>query len=131
MHGFAEYVRFILLCDIACTGMFYYLLGNIAPNLRSTLKGIQLIACVTTEKLEKYGFEMVLAPFIKDANALSNVSKCVVRLLRVHSACRIIIHAGRFITGHCHDNQRCAKDCERCSSVCTDQYLGCTQQGRF
>lgn len=64
MHGFAEYVRFILLCDIACTGMFYYLLGNIAPNLRSTLKGMQLIACVTTENLEKYGFEMVLAPLI-------------------------------------------------------------------
>ena len=129
MLGFAEYVRFILLCDIACTGMFYYLLGNIAPNLRSTLKGIQLIACVTTEKLEKYGFEMVLAPFIKDANALSNVSKCVVRLLRVHSACRLYMLAA--LLQHCHDNQRCAKDCERCSSVCTDRYLGCTQHGRF
>ena len=61
--------------------------------MRSTLKGIQLIACVTTENLEKYGFEMVLAPFIKDANALSNVSKCVVRLLRVHSACRLYMLA--------------------------------------
>ena len=73
-------------CHVACTGMFYYLLGNIAPNLRSILKGIQLIACITTENLERYGFEMVLTPFIKDANALSNVSKIDVFRLHADSA---------------------------------------------
>lgn len=55
--------------------MFYYFLGNIEPKLRSTLKSIQLIACVTTENLEKYGFDMVLKPFIEDANLLSKVSE--------------------------------------------------------
>ncbi len=58
-------------------GVFYYLLGNIEPKLRSTLKCIQLIACVTTENLEKYGFDMVLKPFIQDANILSEVSNCM------------------------------------------------------
>ena len=98
-------------CHVACTGMFYYLLGNIAPNLRSTLKGIQLIACVTTENLEKYGFDMVMTPFIKDANVLSNVSK--IDVFRLHADKCILA------TGCCHDDQKCAKDCERCSSVCT------------
>lgn len=28
-------------------GQFYYILGNLEPRLRSTLKGIQLIACIT------------------------------------------------------------------------------------
>ena len=35
-------------------GLFYYLLGNIEPKLRSSLKCIQLIACVSTENVEKY-----------------------------------------------------------------------------
>lgn len=66
-----------LYCDNAgmYTGMFYYFLGNIEPKLQSTLKSIQLIACVTTENLEKYGFDMVLKPFIEDANLLSKVSE--------------------------------------------------------
>ena len=54
-------------------GLFYYLLGNIDPKLRSSLKCIQLIACVTTENLEKYGFDMILKPFIQEANTLSKV----------------------------------------------------------
>lgn len=55
-------------------GCFYYLLGNIEPRLRSVLRCIQLIACVTMPNLQKYGFEMVLKPFIEDANTLSKVS---------------------------------------------------------
>ena len=54
-------------------GMFYYQLGNIKPQLRSILKTIQVIACVTNENLLKYGYEMVLRKFIEDANMLSEV----------------------------------------------------------
>lgn len=54
-------------------GMFYYVLGNLRPELRSTHCAIQLIACVECPVLEKYGFEKVLAPFIKDVNTLCNV----------------------------------------------------------
>ena len=53
--------------------MFYYTLGNLRPELRSTHRSIQLIACVTSPILEKYGFELVLKPFIEDINDLSVV----------------------------------------------------------
>ena len=55
-------------------GMFYYFLGNIRPKLRSALRCTQLIACVTTPILNKYGFEMVLKPFIDEVNKLTEVS---------------------------------------------------------
>lgn len=49
------------------------MLGNIQPILRSSLKCIQLIACITTPLLQKYGHLMVLKPFIRDVNQLSEV----------------------------------------------------------
>ena len=54
-------------------GLFYYVLGNVRPELRSTLKAIQLIACVTCNNLNKYGFEKILNPFIENVNTLSEV----------------------------------------------------------
>lgn len=56
------------------TGLFYYILGNLRPELRSTHRAIQLIACIESPVLEKYGFDKVLAPFIKDVKTLYNVS---------------------------------------------------------
>ena len=55
-------------------GLFYYFLGNINPQLRSVLKCTQLIACAKTQDIEKYGFSMILKPFIEDVNRLSEVS---------------------------------------------------------
>ena len=63
----------ILTCVLSLVALFYYFLGNIQPKLRSTLRCTQLLACVTTPNLEKYGFDMVLRPFIQDANKLSEV----------------------------------------------------------
>lgn len=54
-------------------GQFYYILGNLEPRLRSTLKGIQLIACITSPNMKKYGLKKVLMPFIDDVNKLSKV----------------------------------------------------------
>lgn len=51
-------------------GLFYYTLGKLHP---STLRSIQLIAAVTTQNLNEYGFEKVLKPFIMDANKLTEV----------------------------------------------------------
>ena len=78
MHNYcASYNSFI--------GMFYYTLGNLRPELRSTQRSIQLIACVTSPILEKYGFEAVLRPFIDifimsklQANTIYNNSNIVV-----------------------------------------------------
>ena len=59
--------------ELLLIGMFYYMLGNLRPELRSTQRSIQLIACVTSKNLEAYGFAAVLDPFIKDVNILENV----------------------------------------------------------
>lgn len=53
--------------------LFYYMIGNIEPKLRSSLRSIQLIACCTYPLLQKYGYEMVLKPFIEEANKLYEV----------------------------------------------------------
>ena len=46
--------------------MFYYTIGNLRPELRSTLKATQLIACVSSSNIKKYGFRPILSPFIND-----------------------------------------------------------------
>lgn len=77
MHG-------VLICLIygICVGVFYYVIGNIEPKLRSSLRCIQLIACVTAVNLEKYGYDMVLKPFIQDANKLSKVGILILNRIR-------------------------------------------------
>ena len=66
-HNNYKYLHIIL-------GIFYFTLGNLRPSLRSTQRSIQLIACVTSRMLVKYGFESVLKPFIDDVNVLETVS---------------------------------------------------------
>lgn len=56
------------------SGLFYYTLGNLKPELRSTHRSIQLVACVTTPNLKKYSFQDVLQPFINDVNKLAKVT---------------------------------------------------------
>ena len=68
-------------------GMFYYTLGNLRPELRSTQRSIQLIACVKSPLLGKYGFEAVLRPFIDDVNSLASVSQCMATVLLPQYAC--------------------------------------------
>ena len=58
-------------------GMFYYVLGNIRAELRSTHRVVQLLVCIECPTLGKYGFEEVLQPFIKDVNTLCDVSTCI------------------------------------------------------
>ena len=61
--------------------LFYYVLGNIQPKLRSSLRCIQLIACVTYPNLQKYGFHSVLERFIVDVNKLSKVNTANLRII--------------------------------------------------
>ena len=59
-----------MLCPIA---LFYFTLANIRPQLRSTLKTVQLIAAVANGNLKQYGFGPILKPFIDDVNKLAKV----------------------------------------------------------
>ena len=74
------------------TGLFYYIIGNIEPKLRSSLRNIQLIACVKAPLIQEYGFEKVLEPFIEDANKLSNVSTKYHNIASIIYFMRLIFH---------------------------------------
>lgn len=53
--------------------MFYYSIGNLPPELRSTQRAIQLIACVSAPNIQEYGLAAILQPFIDDVNILAKV----------------------------------------------------------
>lgn len=50
--------------------MFYYMLGNIRPNKRSKLKGIQLLAVCKHVLIKKYGMNRILKPIVDDIKTL-------------------------------------------------------------
>ena len=67
-HGF----QFNFLCvslDIL-VAMFYWMLLNIHPAHRSTLKSIQLLTVVKATHLKKYGIDAILEPSIRDLKTL-------------------------------------------------------------
>lgn len=53
--------------------MFYYMLGNIDPKFRSTLRSIQLLTIANTIYIEKYGIDAILEPFMEDILKLEEV----------------------------------------------------------
>ena len=53
--------------------MFYYTLGNINPNMRSKLRGIQLLAICKQKLIKQYGMNKALKPFVDDIKKLVNV----------------------------------------------------------
>ena len=67
-HGF----QFSFLCVSLniLVAMFYWMLLNIHPAHRSTLKSIQLLTVVKATHLKKYGIDAVLEPSIRDLKTL-------------------------------------------------------------
>ena len=53
----------------------YYLLGNLDPKLRSSLKSIQLLCVARNPIVVKYGIEEILKPIVKSVQALEKVYK--------------------------------------------------------
>lgn len=53
-----------------CTGMFYFLLGNLHPKYRSKLKAIQLLALCKTSYLKKYSLTPLLKHIVDDLKEL-------------------------------------------------------------
>ena len=52
---------------------FYYVLGNLSPRLRSSLKAIQLLAVTKCSVVNKYGSNVILYPFMEDIKVLEEV----------------------------------------------------------
>lgn len=53
----------------------YYLLGNLDPKLRSSLKSIQLLCVARNLVIVKYGIEVILKPIVESIQALEQVNK--------------------------------------------------------
>ena len=56
-----------------CVGMFYYMLGNLSPYLRSQIRAIQLLAVCKTQVVERYGVDVILESFMNDLKILEEV----------------------------------------------------------
>ena len=54
-------------------GIVLFMLGNIPPKYRSTLKSMNLIACAEYPVVHKHGLDAILKPFVEDLNVLSSV----------------------------------------------------------
>ena len=50
--------------------MFYYMLGNISPYLRSQIRAIQLLAVCKTQVVERYGVDVILESFMNNLKIL-------------------------------------------------------------
>ena len=51
-------------------GCLFFILGNIRPVYRSTVKAIFLVAIALTSDIDKYGIDMFLKPFVDDLKEL-------------------------------------------------------------
>ena len=69
------------------SALFYYMLGNISPKYRSTLRCIQLLAIVKSSILQQYGPDKILEPFMDDIKSLEHVRNYYVI---VHVCARLV-----------------------------------------
>lgn len=54
--------------------IFYYIIGNIPPQHRSSLAAIQLVTVVKYVHLMQYGIDTILEPFITAVSQLEKVN---------------------------------------------------------
>ena len=54
-------------------GVFYYQLGNLSPQFRSSLLSIHLVAIAKSSVIQKYGPNKILETFMKDIRKLEAV----------------------------------------------------------
>ena len=76
-HKLGRYDYVYIVCvsmPILCVGVFYFLLGNISPQFRSSLNIIQLLTVVKQSYIKEYGIDKILEPFMKDIASLESVS---------------------------------------------------------
>lgn len=57
-----------------CIGCYYYIIGNIHPKYRSSLKAIQILSLVEIPVLEKHGHDKVLKKAVEDIKQLEEVA---------------------------------------------------------
>ena len=68
-------------------GLVYYLLGNLDPKLRSTLKSIQLLCIAKYTVIVKYGIEEILRPIVESVQKLEMVGIIILLLKQLNIWC--------------------------------------------
>ena len=58
---------------VSSAAIFYYTLGNISPQYRSSVKCMQLLAITKSSVLQMYGVDCVLENFMKEIKQLEQV----------------------------------------------------------
>jgi len=61
---------------ITCSGVFYYLIGNLPAEMRSKVHTMQLLAIVKKSFIDKYTMNAVLKPIVDDVKKLVCKRKC-------------------------------------------------------
>ena len=81
----------------------YYLLGNLHPKFRSSLKSIQLLCVARNPIIVKYGIEEILRPVVESIQELEKVNKDV-------HACRLssVLHKA---------TRPCIVSCQQCVDI--------------
>ena len=62
-------------------GCFYFTLGNMRPQLRSSVKAIQLIALAKTSYINQYGISPILQCITNDILQLEKVNKQLIKTI--------------------------------------------------
>ena len=55
-------------------GVFYYILGNLRPQLRSKISNIQLLLLAKYKTVAEFGIDEVLSPIMEDIRKLESVN---------------------------------------------------------
>lgn len=66
--------HFLSIHNISASDFFYYILGNLHPKYRSSLRTVQLLAVAESSVIEKYGSNVILKSFIDDVKELEQVN---------------------------------------------------------
>ena len=56
-----------------CIGAFYYILGNLRPQLRSIVSTIQLLALTKYTTVADFGIDRIIEPLVEDLRKLESV----------------------------------------------------------
>ena len=70
--NYHSYITISFTCNFV-TGIFYYILGNVRPQFRSSLKSIQLVSVMKASYIQKHGMNAILQPFMDDIKLLERV----------------------------------------------------------
>ena len=74
MHASTQ-ENFVYASFLHYTGCFYFTLGNMRPQLRSSVKAIQLITLAKTSDISQYGICPILQCITNDILQLEKVGK--------------------------------------------------------